>query len=59
MPKWKEGATVFTVRVNSHESRGYQCNIPKPVMQLLGEPEMVKFVVSGKRVEILADWEEE
>ena len=54
MPKWKEGATEFIVAVNHHETRGYQCNIPKPIMDLLGEPEKVKFVVKGKRIEVEA-----
>jgi len=59
MPKWKEGATEFTVAVSHHETRGYQSNIPKPIMDLLGEPEKMKFAIKGKRVEMFAVEEEE
>ena len=52
MPKWKEGATEFTVEVGYSENRGYACTIPKPVIEVLGEPERITFIIKGKRVEI-------
>jgi hypothetical protein len=53
MPKWKEGATEFTVSVNSHPTRGTQVNIPKPVMEALGEPEKITFSIKAKgKVEV-------
>ena len=55
MPKWKEDAKEFTVSVNHNKSRGYQSSIPKPIMELLGDPEKVKFVVNGKNVTIIAN----
>ena len=56
MVRWKEGAKEFTVRVISHESRGYDVvTIPGPVMEALGEPERVTFKIKGNnRVEIEA-----
>lgn len=51
----EEGETEFSVAVNRHETRGCQVNVPEPIMDLLGEPKKVKFVVKGKRVEIFAD----
>ncbi len=55
MPKWKEGATEFTVGVNFNEKRGYACAIPKPVIEALGEPKKLTFMLRGKgKVEIEA-----
>ena len=45
MPKWKKDATEFTVSVNHNEVRGYQDSIPKPVMEVLGEPEAITYSV--------------
>jgi hypothetical protein len=56
MPKWKKDETEFTVSVNKHETRGYQVNIPKPIMELLGEPEKITFEVKpSKRVEVKSE----
>ncbi len=54
MPKWKEGATEFTVGVGYSEIRGYACTIPRPVIEALGEPERITFMIKGKRVEVEA-----
>ena len=54
MPKWKKDATEFTVNVNHNKIRGYQSSIPKPVMEILGEPEAITYSVKGKRVEVKA-----
>lgn len=53
MPKWKKDAKEFTVGVNYHESRGYQSSIPKPIIDILGEPQNITFVISGNNVKIL------
>lgn len=52
MPKWKKDATEFEVGVNYHEVRGAQSSIPKPVIDALGHPDKIKFIVKNKRVEI-------
>lgn len=54
MPKWKEGATVFTVSVTYHEVRGYQTVVPKPVMAHLKAPEKLTFEIKRGRVEVRA-----
>lgn len=55
MPKWKKDANQFTVSVNHNETRGYQSSIPKPVMETLGNPDKITFVVKPKKkVEVLA-----
>ncbi len=52
MPKWKKGATEFTVGVNYHPTRGAACSIPKPIVELLEKPRSITFTVKGKRVEV-------
>ncbi len=54
MPKWKKDATEFEVSVTHHEHRGYQAYLPKPIMDILGSPKAIKFVIKGKRIELEA-----
>ena len=54
MPKWKEDAKEFTVSVNYNEIRGYQSSIPRPIMDLLGDPEKITFVVSGTNIKLIS-----
>lgn len=54
MPKWKKGAREFTVGINYNKTRGYQSCIPKPVIDTLGSPEKITFIVKPKKkVEIV------
>ncbi len=53
MPKWKKDAKEFTVSVNFNEARGYQSSIPKPVIDVLGEPDKVTFVIDHSTVKLL------
>ena len=46
MPKWKRDAKEFTVGVNYVENRGASNSIPKPVVELLGNPNSIKYVVN-------------
>jgi hypothetical protein len=52
MPKWKKDATEFTVSVNFNKDRGYQSSIPKPIIDELGEPDKITFVIDGKNIRI-------
>jgi hypothetical protein len=44
--RWKKDAKEFVVGVNFVENRGYSSSIPKPIIEKLGDPDMIKFVVS-------------
>ncbi|MFZ0514268.1 MAG: hypothetical protein WAM14_21875 [Candidatus Nitrosopolaris sp.] len=46
MPKWKKDAKGFTVGVNYSDGRGYQSSIPKAVIDKLGKPNTLKFVIN-------------
>jgi len=42
MPKWKDGAAEFTVRVN-RVGKDVKITLPKPIDQLLKKPDRVTF----------------
>ena len=50
MPKSQLGTVKFYGRW-----RGYQSSIPKPVIEILGEPDKIKFVIQGNRITISKD----
>ena len=52
MPKWKKNATEFVVKVGHHETRGEQVYLPKPIVAVLENPDLIKFIIKGKHVEI-------
>ena len=54
MPKWKKDAKEFEVGVSYNDVRGAQSSIPKPIWDILGNPETIKFVLKGKKVEVEA-----
>jgi hypothetical protein len=55
MPKWKKDAKEFEVGVNFVEKRGYSSSIPKPIMEILGNPDSIKFVINkGNKIELVA-----
>ncbi len=52
--KWKKDAKEFVVSVTHHETRGHQTYVPKPVMEKLGNPDALKFVMLDHKVEVHA-----
>ena len=49
MPKWKKDAKEFVVGINYVENRGYSSSIPKPVVEILGNPDSIKYVVNDDK----------
>ena len=49
MPKWKKDQKEFKVSVTYHEHRGYQAYLPRPIMELLGTPKSIRFVLKDNR----------
>ena len=45
MPKWKKDAKEFEVSINYVDKRGYSSSIPRPVIEILGSPETIKFII--------------
>jgi hypothetical protein len=48
MPKWKEGATEFTVSLGENKVKGYWVTVPKPIVEHLGIPEKITFLIKPK-----------
>jgi hypothetical protein len=52
MPKWRKHQKEFNVSVTYHEQRGSQCYLPKPIIEILGKPNRIKFIIKNNRIEI-------
>lgn len=53
MPKWKRDQKEFSVSVTYHEHRGCQAYLPKPIIEMLGNPKSIKFIVKdNKKIEL-------
>ncbi len=50
LTRWKKDETEFTVSLNLDESRGAICIVPKPIVEKLGNPDKIKFILSGKKI---------
>ncbi len=50
VPKWKKDTKEFEVGVNYVEGRGYSSSIPKPVIEILGNPSSIKFIVKDNNI---------
>lgn len=59
MPKWKKEAKEFTVGVNHNDRRGFQSSIPKPIMDILGNPDTIKFVIKDNKIKLMSGDEDE
>jgi hypothetical protein len=62
MPKWKKDETDYSVNVSYNTEKGSKVNMPIPILEKLGNPEKITFVVdkSGKViVEAFKAWEKE
>ena len=53
MPKWKKDTKEFEVSVNYVETRGASSSIPKPIIEMLGNPQSIKFVVNDNNEVVL------
>lgn len=53
MPRWKKGTTEFPVVVNHIRSRNAcTCSLPRPLLEHMGDPETIVFVIDGKGVRV-------
>ncbi len=50
LPKWSKEAKDFTVHVDCYPERGCKVQVPKPIMDLLGNPQKVRYIVKGKEI---------
>lgn len=54
MTRWKKDETEFVVSLFINKSRGSMCVVPKPIVDLLGEPKSLIFSVKNGRVAVEA-----
>lgn len=59
VPKWKKDATKFPVSLSYNSKRGTEAIIPKPVVETLGRPRKITFIVNGKKVSVIGGVPEE
>ena len=52
MPKWKKDASKFEMRVVNDGKGSRYVRIPKPVDDLMGQPESIEFTITGRRITI-------
>ena len=52
MPKWQKDAKEFTVSVHYDEEKGSLMRVPKPILEKLGRPEEITFIIKGNTVEV-------
>jgi len=54
LTRWKKDEKEFGVKLTNDRSGSIICRVPKPIVELLGEPEGIKFVIAGKKVVVEA-----
>lgn len=55
MTRWKKDETEFIVSLFIDKSRGSMCIVPKPIVERLGSPEKIKFMINGKHIIVTKD----
>ena len=52
MTRWKKDETEFTVSLFVDRSRGSMCIVPKPIVDMLGEPDKVTFKIKNNKITV-------
>ena len=55
MTRWKKDETEFPVSLSFDGTNSKRCRIPKPIIDFLGNPEGLKFVINGRKIQVIAD----
>ncbi|MCV0372748.1 MAG: hypothetical protein K5793_04250 [Nitrosarchaeum sp.] len=50
MTRWKKDETEFAVKLTDDGKDSFICRVPKPILDRLGSPSGIKFVISGKKI---------
>ena len=53
MPKWKKDQNDFSVKLFYNDRRGCMAVIPKPILDMLGKPDGLNFVIKGKNIVVM------
>ncbi len=52
MTRWGRDQTEFTVRLSFDGRNSMSCRIPKPILDLLGDPDMLTFKLEGGKITV-------
>jgi len=55
LTRWKKDAKEFSVSLSNDGSEGFVCRVPKPILEILGQPNRIKFVLKGNHIAIMSD----
>lgn len=55
MTRWKKDAREFSVSLSNDGADSFVCRVPKPILEMLNNPHKIKFMITGKKIEIQAD----
>ena len=50
LTRWKKDAKEFPVSLSFDGTNSMTCRIPKPILELLGEPDGIKFIIKGANI---------
>jgi hypothetical protein len=51
--RYKESSSLCA-SVIYHEYRGYQSYLPEPIMEILGNPKTIRFIIKNRKIEVEA-----
>ncbi|MHB8545746.1 MAG: hypothetical protein ACYDAJ_03165 [Nitrosotalea sp.] len=55
MARWKKDEKEFGVKLTFDGRNSMVCRIPKPILDLLGNPEGLKFSIKGKTIVVMSE----
>jgi len=55
-PRTPKGMDKNHVSLSNDGSDGFVCRVPKPILEILGKPDRIKFVLKGSKIDIVSDW---
>lgn len=53
MTRWKKDQKEFDVNLNDDNAGSTVCRIPKPIIEMFGQPKGVRFLVQGKKIVVI------
>ena len=56
LTRWKKDQKEFSVKLAFDGKNSTICRVPKPIVEFLGNPENLKFVIRGKGIIVTKDF---
>jgi len=50
LTRWKKDEKEFEVKLTDDYSGSIYCRVPKPIIEMLGNPEKIKFEILHKKI---------